>query len=234
MPALSLYSRRNTFTASDYREIETVFLQQMKTTASRDVEKWNLDDLTDYIAVTHHNNIKREVTFIYDLAQEVVSQHGEKYPELLKLNEIVFLFFHDLLNHLMKKNKILFPNIKEIFNISCSRDISTYTNFGLLSGTITLMQKEYLAVAKYLGQIHAYTDGYRLPAGVCDAYRHLFESMKELENNLTLHVYLENKVLFPNAVALDKELEKEIRRGKYAILPAHRSTGIPQTSYNVG
>ncbi|MEO5593308.1 MAG: hypothetical protein ABIR15_05935 [Chitinophagaceae bacterium] len=63
MPALLLYSGRNTFTASDCREIKMVFLKRTGTTTLRGLGKWDPDDLTDYTAkaVALDNEPEKEI-----------------------------------------------------------------------------------------------------------------------------------------------------------------------------
>ena len=47
-----------------------------------------------------------------------------------------------------------------------------------------------------------------LPEDACSSYKYLFEKMKEFENDLLMHVHLENNILFPKALGEEKSLMK--------------------------
>ncbi len=138
MNTLQLPTKSNTFSATDYRRNELVFAKEMKTTYSPDFDKWDLANLTDYIITVHHSYVKKNAAVIYDLAQEVANKHGENHPELLKLTEVSFLFFHDLLNRLEKEERILFPNIKQLNRNRNHKVNTTYTTFGLVRQRIVI------------------------------------------------------------------------------------------------
>src|SRR4051812_28800549 len=90
---------------------EQIATKEMNPPASHNFNEWDLDKLSDYIITTHHTYVKKNTVVIYELMQELGNTHRQNHPELLKLSEVAFLFFHDLLNHLKKEERILFPNI---------------------------------------------------------------------------------------------------------------------------
>ena len=199
MNTIQLTETLGSIAAKDYRiEWETTF--------SQGFNDWNLDSLIDYIITIHHRYAKENAVIIYDLAQNVASRHSENHPELIKLATAIFLFFHDLLNHIKKEEQILFPHIKQLVKNKSYSGKGTYTTFGLIKESINLMQKEHQATGKDLKLFHELTNDYMLPEDACNSYKYLFEKMKEFENDLFLHVHLENDILFPKATALDEEL----------------------------
>ncbi|MEO8406651.1 MAG: hemerythrin domain-containing protein [Chitinophagaceae bacterium] len=196
------------FIATNYQKTEPLLTKEMKTTSSPDLDKWDLDNLTDYIITTHHSYAKKNAAIIYELIQEVANRHSEKHPELLKLTEVSFLFFHDLLNHMAKEEQILFPNINILFKKKDYKGITTYTTFGLIREAVFALQKEHLAAEEDLKLFHKLTNDYNLPEDACNSYKYLFMKMKEFENDLVLHINLENNILFPKAIALDGIIER--------------------------
>ena len=180
-----------------------------KPTTTQEFNKLDIDALIDYIINTHHHYAKENAVIIYDLAQNVSNRHSEKHPELTKLVTALFFFFNDLLNHLKKEEQILFPNISELVKKkSCAEGI-TYTTFGFIKESAIGMMKEHLAAGNELKLFRKLTNNYLLPADACASYKYLFEKMKEFENDLFLHVHLENNILFPKAIALDEELKEQ-------------------------
>jgi len=57
-------------------------------------------------------------------------------------------------------------------------------------------------------KIAALTDGYTPPADACNTYRVTLAMLEEFENDLHRHIHLENNVLFPKAIALEKKLQE--------------------------
>ena len=177
-----------------------------KTTTETEFNKWDIDPLIDYIINTHHRYTKESAVIIYDLAQNVANRHSYKHPELTKLVTALFLFLNDFLNHLKKEEQMLFPNIRQLVKKKgCSEGI-TFTSFGFIKDSVVRLKKEHLTAGKELNLFRKLTNDYMLPADACNSYKYLFEKMKEFENDLFLHVHLENNILFPKATALDEEL----------------------------
>lgn len=54
--------------------------------------------IINYILNTDRTYTKEEAVVIYKFVQEVIYNYGKEDPDLLKLGEASFFFFHDLLN----------------------------------------------------------------------------------------------------------------------------------------
>jgi regulator of cell morphogenesis and NO signaling len=180
----------------------------LKTTADQEFNEWDIVALIDYIINTHHRYAKENAVIIYDLAQKVSYQHSKNHPELAKLTTAIFLFLHDLLNHMMKEEQILFPNIKQLVKKQSHSEKTRYTTFGLIKESVIVMKMEHQAAGKDMWLFHELTNDYMLPEDACSSYKHLFEKMKEFEDDFLLHVHLENNILFPKAIAVDEELDE--------------------------
>lgn len=179
----------------------------VKTIASQEFYTWDINSLIDYILNIHHQYAKDNIVIIYDLAQKVSNKHCENHPEFGKLPTEIFLFFHDLLNHMMKEEEILFPNIKQLIKNRRFSGKAIYTTFGLIRDSIRLMQKEHNAAGEYLKSLRKYTNNYKSPVDACNSCKNLFKKMQEFETDLLMHVYLESNILFPKAIALDEARE---------------------------
>ena len=179
-----------------------------KSTSSGEFNDWDLDSLIDYIINTHHQYAKTNAVIIHDLAQKVANDHNEKHPELINLSTAIFLFLHDLLNHMKREEQILFPNIKQLVKNKSYKERGMYTTFGLIKESVRRMQKAHQAMSKDLKLFHELTNDYKLPESSGSSYKYLCEKMKEFEADFLVHVYLENNILFPKALAEDEELDE--------------------------
>lgn len=167
-------------------------------TASQDYNKWKLDFLADFIVNTHHQYVRDSAPVIIGLAEKVAQHHGSQHAELWPLNERVNAVMKDLLEHVVKEEEILFPAIKALLT---SQDPKSDAS---IQSVIDLMHAEHDHAGEDLRYLRKITHDYTLPADACNSYNYLFEKLKEFENDLFKHIHLENNILFPKAIALQK------------------------------
>ena len=175
-------------------------VEQSPLAPSQDFDRWEIDFLADYIVNTHHRYVKNSIPVIKGMAIKVAQRHGETHPELNKLARHLDDFFDDLLLHLEKEEKILFPAIKE--RVAKNRDAAFEAGIPpeLIAQSIKLMQKEHEIAGEDLTFFRKLTNQYRLPEDACNSYTYLFEKIKEFEHDLQQHIHLENNILFPKAL----------------------------------
>jgi len=169
--------------------------------ASQDYNKWKLDFLADFIANTHHQYIRDNATVISGLADKVAQRHGPQHPELGSLAERVNALMNDLLSHLDKEEKVLFPAIKSLVSNQNNGSADTAS----IKSIIDNMHVEHDHAGNDLKYLRKLTNGYTLPPDACNSYNYLFEKLQEFEDDLFKHIHLENNILFPKAVALEKK-----------------------------
>lgn len=185
-------------------ELDSVSAEVEQT--GNDYDNWKLDFLVDYIVNTHHEYVKANVPFITELANKVSSVHGQQHHEVLKVAEIFNRLGKDLSLHLVKEETIVFPFIKELILDEKSGTKSQSPAFDSIQTPTQMMEVEHEQAGEDLAEIRAITDDYTLPLDACTSYRVLFEKLKQFENDLFNHVHLENNILFPKAIALEKKL----------------------------
>ncbi|HRV56027.1 MAG TPA: hemerythrin domain-containing protein, partial [Mangrovimonas sp.] len=56
-------------------------------------------------------------------------------------------------------------------------------------------------------QIAKLTNNYQPPADACNTYRVTYAMLEEFEKDLHLHIHLENNILFPKTINLEKQFE---------------------------
>jgi regulator of cell morphogenesis and NO signaling len=75
-----------------------------------------------------------------------------------------------------------------------------------LESLITELEKEHDHVGRCLDQIRLLSKGYAIPADACASYQLLYKMIQEFEDDLHIHIHLENNILFPKAVEMEKSL----------------------------
>ncbi len=168
--------------------------------------EWSLDFLADYILNTHHTYVKKSLPDLRSYSAKVAKVHGEHHPELLPIHQLVEAVNAELTAHMMKEERVLFPYIKEI--VASKNNISTVqpSSLGSVQGPINMMEMEHELVGKNMEEIRTLSANYSLPHDACASYSLLYRMLEEFEDDLHTHIHLENNILFPKAIELEKEL----------------------------
>ena len=192
----------------DVTKIEQELQQADKVFTARPVpyNEWKLDFLADYIVNTHHSYVKNTLPEIVGYATKVASVHGQLHPELYKIKSLVDEVNEELTAHMMKEEKVLFPYVKALVSASSAEQVPQAAHFGTVQKPINMMEMEHELVGKNFEEISALSQKYTVPADGCASYSLLFNMLEEFENDLHLHIHLENNILFPKALDLEKNL----------------------------
>lgn len=163
---------------------------------NHDFSSWEVGFLSDYIRNVHHQYVRENGPILVQLAEKVAMRHGAEHPELRELVAVVHNLTSDLYNHLESEEQELFPMIKQLEQ-------------GQLAGSemgrsIEQMEAEHEHAGDELRTLRQLTKDYVLPIGACNSYTYLFQKLEEFESDLFQHIHLENNILFPKAIALEK------------------------------
>ncbi|REG90345.1 iron-sulfur cluster repair di-iron protein [Algoriphagus antarcticus] len=177
---------------------------QINETATTDFNSWPLDLLADYIEKKHHRYVESRITEIKPMLAKIVKVHGEMHPELLEVEELFLGSAGELTAHMKKEEFILFPFVKKLVQASEEKTELTPGHFGTVANPVAMMMEEHAAEGERFRKIAELTDDYTPPKGACTTYMVTFSLLKEFEQDLHLHIHLENNILFPKAIELEK------------------------------
>lgn len=173
--------------------------------AARDWNTAPLGELIDHIVSTHHAYLKRELAPLGARLDKVYRVYNEKYGETLPgLPEVFGALRDELEMHLQKEEMILFPVIADYEAAVRSGAPLPGTPFGTVGHPIRMMEHEHDNAGAALAQIRRITSDYAVPDYACVTYRSLMAGLAELEQDLHMHIHLENNILFPRAIELEK------------------------------
>lgn len=192
----------------DVTKVEKELQQADKNPAVRPLpyNDWGLDFLADYIVNTHHSYVRKTLPDLRAYASKVAQVHGPQHPELMPIQQLVEEVNKELSEHLVKEEKILFPFIKELVMAKDRSQSPRAVQFGSVQNPIHMMEEEHEAAGKCMEEIRALSNNYTLPEDACASYSLLFKMLNDFEEDLHIHVHLENNILFPKAIALEKHL----------------------------
>ncbi|MFZ1703813.1 MAG: iron-sulfur cluster repair di-iron protein [Saprospiraceae bacterium] len=169
---------------------------------SIDFKSWDMDLLADYIEKKHHRYVDKKIPEIKAYLNKVVRVHGERHPELKEIEKLFTDSAFELLAHMEKEEVILFPYIRKMMS---GNEISPPT-FGTVQNPIHMMMSEHDNEGERFRKISALSNNYTPPPDACATYSVAFSLLKEFEEDLHLHIHLENNILFVKAIESEQAL----------------------------
>lgn len=173
---------------------------------SQDYNRWELDFLADFILNTHHRYVIQTIPRIFEFTQKIARVHGDRHPELHEVANIFLSISDELNRHMCKEEQVLFPYIKNLAETSRNNMQLDPPHFGTIQNPIRMMEAEHEEVGELSFKLREITSDFTPPADACTSYRITFSILKEFEDDLFQHIHLENNILFPKAIELEKAL----------------------------
>lgn len=171
---------------------------------NQDWQSAPLADLIAHIVSTHHKYAKAEIARLRPLFDKVCNVHGLSHPELLRLRSDFYALAQELTTHMMKEEIVLFPYIERMEEAVIGGEPVLPAPFGTVSNPVATMVHEHDAAGNLLRSMRTLSDGYEAPAGACMSYKTLYSALAEFERDLHQHIHLENNILFPRAIEMER------------------------------
>ena len=163
-----------------------------------------LCDLMKHIVDRHHTYCRQEFGRLSPLLNEIAEKDGGQYPELREIRSLFSALSSGITMHLLKEEQTLFPMIARIEEARIRQQPLPRLPFGTIRNPITMMGYDHDEAALPLRQIRQASHGYQAPADGDSAHREAFQALKAFEQDTHQHVYLEDYILFPRVIALEK------------------------------
>ncbi|MDX5338916.1 MAG: iron-sulfur cluster repair di-iron protein [Cyclobacteriaceae bacterium] len=187
------------------RDLEDVIKDDKRDTT--DYQSWPLDLLADYIEKKHHRYVEQRSSEIRPFLDKICKVHGDRHPELLEINQLFTDSVGELAQHMKKEELVLFPYIRKMVDAKTAGNPLPAPHFGTVENPIAMMMHEHDVEGERFRKIAELTNEYQPPADACNTYRVSFSMLKEFEDDLHLHIHLENNILFPKAKAMEEEMK---------------------------
>jgi regulator of cell morphogenesis and NO signaling len=173
---------------------------------ANDFNRWEADFLADYIYNQHHIYYYNEMPVIKGLLTKVMQHHGTNHPELKYLYSLFAQLVQELDTHFMREEKVVFPFIKALVLAKKSGNFEVLNSQPSLTEPIQIMEADHEAAGDILADMKKLAGNYQAPADACNSFQYLYKKLSELDEDLHQHIHLENNILFPKALKLEKEL----------------------------
>jgi regulator of cell morphogenesis and NO signaling len=166
----------------------------------------NLDELCRYIVKRHHSYVRESIPFLENSLEKLCRVHGEIHPELFELKDLFLTSAGELTKHMQKEEIVLFPYIGKMVLAKEKGTQLLGSPFGSVSNPIGMMMSDHQAEGERFERISEISEHYRIPEDACTTYSVTYQKLNDFETDLHRHIHLENNILFPKAMLLEKEL----------------------------
>jgi regulator of cell morphogenesis and NO signaling len=167
---------------------------------------WSPGLLTRYIEEHHHAYIRSVAPVISAHLTKVARVHGGRHPEIIRAAHLFEKLIADLEDHMAKEEIVLFPYIRGLADGEHQHNYP----FPSVAVPVRNMMTEHEMAGDDMEEIRTLTGNYKAPEDACTTYRIMYMELEEFEQNLHKHVHLENNILFPHAIELEKQPRNRI------------------------
>ena len=140
----------------------------------------------DHILQRYHNVHRAQFDELVPLAQKVATVHADTFPA--EIAELLVYMQNELLSHMMKEERMLFPMVNQGVGRGAAMPIS-------------VMMHEHEEHDKAIERLRELTNNFEIPEHACGSWTRLYRLAEEMVNDLTDHIHFENEVFFPRVLA---------------------------------
>ena len=111
-----------------------------------------------------------------------------------------------MLPYLVLEEETLFPYIRQIAHAYYYKESYASLLVRTLGKPVeNVMKHEHEIVTKALYRLRELTNDYETPENACTSHKVTFFKLREIDNDFVQHLNLENNILFPKAIVMEKE-----------------------------
>jgi regulator of cell morphogenesis and NO signaling len=166
----------------------------------------DLANLTRHIVDHHHRYVRTAIPTLNTQLDKLVSRHGERHAELSQVRLTFRQLGDELLTHLDKEENLLFPHLDEMAAANRDGQPLPPGPFATALHPIRVMEADHTLAGDLVQHLRQLTGNFVPPADACTTYRGCYAELAHFEADLHRHIHLENNVLFPRALELERSL----------------------------
>lgn len=167
-------------------------------------DSWPIDFLCGYIVNRHHKYVYDSLPVLSGLIEEVRNKNSDYSID--KVSDVFRRMARDMKVHMMKEEKVLFPFIEQMVEASRENIRISRAFFGTVNNPTQILEIEHEHSWEDISLIRTLTNNYNIKGNVDPSLAILYKGLEEFEQDLLVHLDLENNILFPKAILLEKQL----------------------------
>ncbi|HLJ46266.1 MAG TPA: iron-sulfur cluster repair di-iron protein [Bryobacteraceae bacterium] len=173
---------------------------------ARNWKEASASELIAHITGTHHAFVRQEIPRLEALLGKVKTRHGAAHPEVAEIELLFLAAAQELQSHLLREEQVLFPYIEQLERAAQCGAEPPRGCFPSVEFPIARMLADHDDAGELFARMSALSNRYTPPEQSCMSFTALYRGLSDFELDLHEHIHLENNILFPNAIALEREL----------------------------
>lgn len=165
---------------------------------------WSPDQLVDSLHQKQHALVKELAKKTDTTLHQVIAQYGSNRTELIKIKEAFDKVKEGLEKHMYTEEIIIFPAIQNIVNRSKGQIQKKIKPFQL-HYPIEVMKAEHENIFECMMDIKTASRNFKVPKNTSQSFHDLYLQLQNLKNTLKNILSIENNILYPAALQLEKE-----------------------------
>jgi regulator of cell morphogenesis and NO signaling len=168
-----------------------------------------IDLVISYLKHSHFIFIKKDLPFLVKLVNHIDSENPAFRPIQRELKDVFPLFVEDFVHHIYEEEDTLFQHILQLKQIDEKK----------LNPSSFFYENAKFSMQKFAIDHEVHDDemkGIRFLMDQCPLKQHtelntkvLFSEFERFEQKLTVHAKIENEILFPKALMLEKKVSRK-------------------------
>jgi regulator of cell morphogenesis and NO signaling len=165
------------------------------------------DFVIDYIINVHHGYLGKSLSTIQEMLADFVKEHARKFNYLNELETQFETLVYELTASVKQQEEVIFPYIRHLVHAHKHKEPYAALLIKTLRKPLdNAMFNGHEIISGIIMSIRRLTNSYAPPEKVCISHKVVLAKLKELDNDLMQHLYLEQSILFPRIIAIEKEL----------------------------
>jgi len=169
--------------------------------------KASLIELLEYIE-QHHRRIKEKLLKLQTLIEQAAELQNDQHSNTLgSLQKFYPVFKTKMENHFAKEEQILIPYIRRMDESNRNPGTKFEFHTSSIKNPIGRIEYDHDRIENVMfDKLRTITNNYQLPPNAGNAFKALYDGLKDIETNMSEHINLESNILFPAAIELELQL----------------------------
>ncbi|HBG78362.1 MAG TPA: hypothetical protein DDW84_05880 [Phycisphaerales bacterium] len=170
----------------------------------KDWSKASLAEIVEHLE-KHHLGLKEKLLEISRILEQISAGSGKKCGNIVEsLQDFFAGFGPEMEKHFDREERILWPYIRQMEDFSQTGSNRPDFHYGSIKNPISLIEYEHDRIENVMLDIMRTLAGdYKLPPDTDDDFSRLYDCLRNIEKEIREHIYLENKILFPQVIELE-------------------------------
>ncbi len=175
------------------------------------LNQFPIDLIIEYLKHAHYIFIKQKLPYLSHLIQRM-DITASPYSHAIKDLKFVFpLFVEDFIHHIYEEEDTLFSYLISLNNYLKGKGNISKLYFEMENHSLSQFASEHQEHDDEMMGIRQITNEYSLQAKAPLHLRVIYAELQALEQQLKTHAKVENEILFPKALALEKQVRNAFK-----------------------